>query len=458
MTTPSGPPSGVRDISDDTETVDTTLSTVAATAPIEGNLSDYFRTYRQRVRSGEMGSLPAVAGLIVLVAVFWSLRSNFGSLANFSDLLKQSSPTVFIAMGLVFVLLLGEIDLAAGTAGGVCAVLMARLSAGYGWAWPWAILAALIAGLVIGSLTGTLCAKVRIPSFVVTLALFLTFQGVTLFIVLNGAGSHGNVSITDNFITNLYNGQMAPWLGWVLALVSLVGYTLLKLAQARSRSSAGLTAEPMALIALKVVCLAVIAILAVYLLNLNRGGTGASQLVNQGGKLVLVKPPQLQGVPWVVLLTMFFFTLWTFVLTRTRYGRHVYAVGGNTEAARRAGIRVDRIRISVFVISSFMAAIGGILLASNTHSVDANTGGGNTLLLAVGAAVIGGTSLFGGRGRPADAIIGGLVVAVIANGMADLVQGNNRDSIQYIVTGAVLLLAAAVDALSRRRAGASGLG
>ena len=195
-----------------------------------------------------------------------------------------------------------------------------------------------------------------------------------------------------------------------------------------------------------------------YLLNKNRGGTGGSQLINQGGKLVLVKPPALQGVPWVVLITLFFFTIWTFVLGRTRYGRHVYAVGGNTEAARRAGIRVDLIRISVFVISSFMAAIGGVLIASNTHSVDANTGGGNTLLLAVGAAVIGGTSLFGGRGRPADAIIGGLVVAVIANGMADLVQGSNRDSIQYIVTGAVLLLAAAVDALSRRRAGAAGLG
>ena len=163
-----------------------------------------------------------------------------------------------------------------------------------------------------------------------------------------------------------------------------------------------------------------------YLLNQNRAPTGGSQLINQGGKLVLVKPPALEGVPWVVLLIAVLLQLWTFVLGRTRYGRHVYAVGGNTEAARRAGIRVDRIRISVFVISSFMAAIGGVLLASNTHSVDANTGGGNTLLLAVGAAVIGGTSLFGGRGRPADAIIGGLVVAVIANGMADLVQGNNR--------------------------------
>ena len=458
MTKSSSTPETDLTVTDSEVTDDTDLSAVAATAPIEGGLSDYFRTYLQRIRSGDMGSLPAVAGLIVLVVVFWSLRSNFGSLANFSDLLKQASPTIFIAMGLVFVLLLGEIDLAAGTAAGVCATLMARVSVGYGWSWPFAIGASLVCGVAIGTLTGWMCAKVRIPSFVVTLALFLAFQGVTLFIVLNGAGAHGNISITDNFITNLYNGQMDPWLGWVLAVVAIVGYALVKLQQVQSRAKAGLIAEPIALVAVKVIALAVVAALAVYLLNLNRGGTGGSQLINQGGKLVLVKPPPLQGVPWVVLITMFFFTVWTFVLGRTRYGRHVYAVGGNTEAARRAGIRVDRIRISVFVISSFMAAIGGVLIASNTHSVDANTGGGNTLLLAVGAAVIGGTSLFGGRGRPGDAIIGGLVVAVIANGMADLVQGNNRDSIQYIVTGAVLLLAAAVDALSRRRAGAAGLG
>ncbi len=438
--------------------IDEDLAAIASTAPIEGGLGAYFHTYRQRVRSGDMGSLPAVSGLIVLVIVFWLLHSNFGSLGNFSDLLKQSSPTIFIAMGLVFVLLLGEIDLAAGTAAGVCATLMARLSVGYGWSWPAAIGAALVCGLVIGLSTGWLCAKVRIPSFVVTLALFLAFQGVTLFFVLNGAGAHGNISITDNFITSLYNGQMSPWLGWVLALAAVVGYALVKLQQVQSRSKAGLISEPVALVAIKVAAIAVVMIVAVYLLNKNRGGTGGSQLINQGGKLVLVKPPALQGVPWVVLLIGFFFVVWTFVLGRTRYGRHVYAVGGNTEAARRAGIRTDRIRISVFVISSFMAAIGGVLIASNTHSVDANTGGGNTLLLAVGAAVIGGTSLFGGRGRPADAIIGGLVVAVIQNGMADLVQGNNRDAIQYVVTGAVLLLAAAVDAISRRRAGASGLG
>jgi len=469
MTSSTPPASNLSSESDELSTTDvvsdlgpepdngTDISAIAATAPVEGGVRAYLQNYVGRVRSGEMGSLPAVAGLIVLVVVFWALRSEFGSLSNFSDLLKQSSFTIFIAMGLVFVLLLGEIDLAAGTAAGVCAALMARMSVGYNWPWPLAILAALVAGLAIGLLTGTLCAKVRIPSFVVTLALFLAFQGVSLFIILNGPGAHGNISITDSFITNIYNGQMDPWLGWVLAIVSVVAYALIKLSQVRSRSRAGLIAEPMALVAIKVLALAVVAAVAVYLLNLNRGGKGGSQLINQNGVLVLVKPPELRGVPWVVLLTLVFFALWTFVLTRTRYGRHVYAVGGNTEAARRAGIRVDRIRISVFVISSFMAAIGGILLASNTHSVDANTGGGNTLLLAVGAAVIGGTSLFGGRGRPADAIIGGLVVAVIANGMADLVQGNNRDSIQYIVTGAVLLLAAAVDALSRRQAGAAGL-
>ena len=281
---------------------------MAATAPIEGGISDYFRTYTQRVRSGDMGSLPAVAGLVVLVIVFWILHPTFGSLANFSDLLKQSSPTIFIAMGLVFVLLLGEIDLAAGTAAGVCAALMARLSIGYDWPWPAAIGAALVAGLLIGLFTGWLCAKVRIPSFVVTLALFLAFQGVELFFVLNGKGAHGNLSITDNFITDLYNGQMEPWLGWLLLVVAVVGYALVKLQQVTSRSRAGLIAEPVSLVMLKVAALAVLLVVAVYLLNRNRGGTGGTQFINQGGKLVAVRPPALQGVPWVVLLIGFFFT------------------------------------------------------------------------------------------------------------------------------------------------------
>jgi D-xylose transport system permease protein len=426
-------------------------------ASLGGGISDYFNNYLQRVRGGDMGSLPAIMGLIVLAAVFWIVHPPFGSLGNFANLLQQAASTIFIAMGLVFVLLIGEIDLAAGTAAGVCAAVMGRLSVGYNAPWPLAIGAALVTGVIIGLGTGWLCAKIRIPSFVVTLALFLGFQGVVLYIVNNFKGPTGNLSITDNFIGGLDNGQMADWAGWLLVAILLIGYVAIKLWGSLARSRAGLPAEPVTVIAMKVVALAVITVIAVYLLNKNRALNQAPSLVNVNGHLVKKLPPALAGVPWVVPLTLFFLVLLTFVLTRTSFGRHIYAVGGNTEAARRAGIPVDRIRIACFVINSFMAAIGGILLASNTRSVDQAEGGGNTLLLAVGAAVIGGTSLFGGKGRPADAIIGGLVVAVIANGMADLVQGNNSAAVQYIVTGAVLLLAAAVDALARRRASARGL-
>ncbi len=434
------------------------LAAVATTGPTSGGLREHVDLYLQRVRGGDMGSLPAVAGLVVLVIFFWALHPAFGSLGNFSDLIKQSSPTIFLAMGLVFVLLLGEIDLSAGTAAGVCAVIMARLSVGYGWSWPWAILAALVAGVVIGLFTGWICAKIRIPSFIVTLALFLAYQGVILYIVNNGKGQTGNLTITDSFIGSIYNGQMSTWAGWLLVIVVIAGYAAVKIYDRSRRVRAGLAAEPISVVAFKVGALALLSVVAVILLNQNRAINKTGGIANVNGKLVRVGGQVLEGVPWVVPLIGFFFVLWTFVLGRTRYGRHVYAVGGNEEAARRAGITIDRIRISVFAINSFMAAIAGILLASNLRSVDASEGGGNTLLLAVGAAVIGGTSLFGGKGKPQDAVIGGLVLAVIANGMATLVKGNNSSAVQYVVTGAVLLLAAAVDALSRRRAGASGLG
>jgi len=413
--------------------------------------------YVQRVRGGDMGSLPAIVALVVLVAFFWAVHHPFGSLGNFANLLQQGAYTIFIAMGLVFVLLIGEIDLAAGTAAGVCAAVMGRLSVGYNAPWPLAIGAAMLTGVLIGLLTGWVCAKVRIPSFVVTLALFLAFQGVVLYIVDNFKGPIGNLSITDNFIGALDNGQMSNWAGWLLVVILLVGYAAVKITGIAARSRAGLAAEPLVIAAIKVAGLAVICVIAVYLLNQDRAINKAPSIVNVNGHLVKRLPPALTGVPWVVPLILFFFVVTTFVLSRTRFGRHIYAVGGNPEAARRAGIPVDRIRIACFVINSFLASIGGILLASNTRSVDQNEGGGNILLLAVGAAVIGGTSLFGGKGRTLDAIIGGLVLAVIANGMANLVQGNNGSAVQYIVTGVVLLLAAAVDALSRRRAGASGL-
>jgi D-xylose transport system permease protein len=434
------------------------IAAVATTVPVAGSAGDYFRLYLQRVRGGEMGSLPAITGLVGLVILFSAIQPTFRGLYNFGNMLTEGSGPILLAMGLVFVLLLGEIDLSAGFAGGVCAAVMVRLMVGYDLPWPVTIGAALVTGIVIGLLIGFLRAKVRIPSFVVTLAFFLAFQGVALYIVNNGPGAHGDVRITDQAVLAFQNSQMPKWAGWLLAGVLIVGYAAVKVSAQRARRRQGLLGEPTAVLAFKIGALTVGALLFVYLLNQNRSINREPIITNVDGVLKRVQPPAVEGVPWVVLILVVFFVLWTFVLSRTRYGRHIYAVGGNEEAARRAGIPVDRVRISVFVLCSFMAAVGGIMIGSDVAAVSVQNYGGNTLLLAVGAAVIGGTSLFGGKGRMIDAIIGGAVVVVIQNGMANLVEGNNGSSVQYIVTGIVLLLAAAIDALSRRRAGAAGLG
>ncbi len=434
------------------------LAAVATTAPAANNARAYFELYLQRVRGGEMGSLPAAAGLVVLVILFSFLQPTFNSLYNLGNMLTEGSGPVLLAMGLVFALLLGEIDLSAGFAGGVCAAVMVRLMVGYGLPWPITIGAALLTGVVIGLLIGVLRAKVRIPSFVVTLAFFLAFQGVALFIVNNGPGQHGDVRITDQVVLAFENDQMPKWAGWLLAIVIIVGYAMLKLSAQRSRRKQGLLGEPTAITAAKIGAMTIGALGSVYLLNQNRSINSQPIPTNVNGQIKFVSPPAVEGVPWVVLVLIVFFVLWTFVLSRTAYGRHLYAVGGNEEAARRAGITVDRVRISAFVLCSLMAAVGGIMIGSNVAAVSVQNYAGNTLLLAVGAAVIGGTSLFGGKGRMIDALIGGAVVEVIQNGMSNLVQGNNGSSVQYIVTGIVLLFAAAVDALSRRRAGATGLG
>jgi D-xylose transport system permease protein len=434
------------------------IAAVATTVPVAGSAGDYFRLYLQRVRGGEMGSLPAITGLVGLVILFSAIQPTFRGLYNFGNMLTEGTRPILLAMGLVFVLLLGEIDLSAGFAGGVCAAVMVRLMVGYDLPWPVTIGAALVTGIVIGLLIGFLRAKVRIPSFVVTLAFFLAFQGVALYIVNNGPGAHGDVRITDQAVLAFQNSQMPKWAGWLLAGVLIVGYAAVKVSAQRARRRQGLLGEPTAVLAFKIGALTVGALLFVYLLNQNRSINREPIITNVDGVLKRVQPPAVEGVPWVVLILVVFFVLWTFVLSRTRYGRHIYAVGGNEEAARRAGIPVDRVRISVFVLCSFMAAVGGIMIGSDVAAVSVQNYGGNTLLLAVGAAVIGGTSLFGGKGRMIDAIIGGAVVVVIQNGMANLVEGNNGSSVQYIVTGIVLLLAAAIDALSRRRAGAAGLG
>jgi D-xylose transport system permease protein len=397
---------------------------------------DYINDYFRRLAGGELGSLPAVAGLLVLCAIFTILRPVFFSAINFANLFTQGAQVVVIAMGLVFVLLLGEIDLSAGFTSGVCAAVLATLLTNRHWPWYLAVLAAVSTGVVIGTVLGTLVAKVRIPSFVVTLAAFLAFQGIALLMLKNGT----NISISDPVISAIENKNLPLWLSWALLAVLVAGYLGVQLLRIRSRAARGLPTDPLPLVAIRVVVVAVIGGLAVYFLNIER---------SQNPLRV-----SLRGVPVVVPLILVLLLIWTFVLSRTAYGRHMYAVGGNQEAARRAGINVDRIRVSAFVICSSMAAIGGIVAASRANSVDPNTGGSNILLYSVGAAVIGGTSLFGGKGRVLDAVLGGAVVAVIDNGMG--LMGYSA-GVKLVVTGIVLLAAAGIDALSRRRAAATGL-
>ncbi|MGC5049985.1 sugar ABC transporter permease [Micromonospora sp. DT48] len=398
-------------------------------------VASHARDYWRRVRGGDIGALPAVLGLLVLCTVFSIMRPSFLTAGNFANLFTQGAAVTLIAMGLVFVLLLGEIDLSAGFASGVCAAVLANVVTVLGHPWYVAVIAAVLTGMVIGTTLGFLVAKVGIPSFVVTLAGFLAFQGVVLLLMEEGR----NISVRDSVLVAIANRNMPPLLGWALAAVAVAGYAAAQLLRHRSRSARGLVTDPIAVILARIGGLAVILGLAVYVLNLERS------------RNVLIS--SLKGVPIVVPLIAVLLVVWTFVLQRTSYGRHIYAVGGNKEAARRAGINVDRIRISVFVICSTMAAIGGIVAASRANSVDPNTGGSNVLLYAVGAAVIGGTSLFGGKGRVLDAVLGGAVVAVIDNGMGLM---GYSSGVKYVVTGVVLLLAASVDALSRRRAAATG--
>ncbi|GLX03538.1 MULTISPECIES: sugar ABC transporter permease [Microbispora] len=412
-----------------------TTETLPKQENAESALGGHVKGYLERVKGGELGALPAVFGLVILCVVFSVLRPAFLSAVNFANLFTQGAAVAVIAMGLIFVLLLGEIDLSAGFASGVCAAVLAVLLTLQGWPWYLAVLAAMVTGAVIGLVLGSLVAKLGIPSFVVTLAAFLAFQGVVLLLVKDGT----NISIRDETILAIANKNVPPVAGWAALVVGVAAYAAIQFVQARRRASRGLVATPVAVIAARVATLAVVAGIAVYVLNLERSRNAA--LVS------------LKGVPIVVPLIVILLIVWTFVLRRTAYGRHIYAVGGNAEAARRAGINVDRIRISAFVICSFMASLGGIIAASRANSVDPNTGGSNVLLFAVGAAVIGGTSLFGGKGRALDALLGGAVVAVIENGMG--LMGYSA-GVKFVVTGSVLLLAAGVDALSRKRAAATG--
>jgi D-xylose transport system permease protein len=397
-------------------------------------LSDAARAYVAKVRGGDVGALPAVLGLVVLYIVFAILRpTTFTNAFNFANLIVQAAPIIVFAMGLIFVLLLGEIDLSAGFTGGTAACTLLVVMTNHHVNWVISVILCLLTGTFIGFCIGWLVAWLGIPSFVVTLAAFLGLQGVMLIVI----GEGGTIAVRDDTILALSNNNMPVWLGWVLFVVVVGGYSALTFRRSVTRRAHGLTGDPMPVWAVKSAALAVIVGLAVLFLSKNRSP----------GTLVI------KGVPIVVAILVGLLILLTFVLTRTSWGRHVYAVGGNAEAARRAGINVPMVRLACFMVCSTLAAVAGILLVSYDNSVSPTTGGQLTLLFAVGAAVIGGTSLFGGKGRIVDAVIGGFVVQIIANGMALLNQPSGR---VYMVTGLVLLVAASVDALSRRRAAASG--
>ena len=400
---------------------------------------EYARDYLQRLRGGEMGAVPGLIGLVVLVILFSILQSGFLSAYNVENMVIDGAPTIFMAMGLVFVLLLGEIDLSAGTASGACAVLAAVELTRHQVNWVVAVFAAAVLGVVIGAFIGWLRTKVGIPSFVITLAAFLSFQGVIVIMV----GGNGSIILHDHILSALEssssNDYMPIWGGWAMLVLVTLGYAAVKFATVARRRASGLAAEPYQIALIKVIALFVLGAVFVYYMGLNRI-VGRTALTSVSA----------MGVPWIVPVLLVILFILTFLLGRTRYGRHVYAVGGNEEAARRAGIRVDLVRISVFVVCSLMAAFSGIVQLSNQNGVNSAQGGGNTLLLAVGAAVIGGTSLFGGRGRVIDAVIGGVVVEVISYGMSDLISGTNGPGWQLIITGVVLLVAAGFDAVSRR--------
>jgi D-xylose transport system permease protein len=386
------------------------------------SLSDYGRRWWAGVRTGDLGSLPIVVGLILIAIIFQSQNDRFLTAGNFVNLIVQMAAITIIGMGIVFVLLLGEIDLSVGYVSGVAGVTTALLMNPDGHnvfgAGP-AIFVALAVGLAIGIGQGLIITKIGVPSFVVTLAGLLAWNGVVLLLI----GDKGTVIIQNSVVVGFANDFLPPATAWIVLAAGIALYAGILLSGDRTRKKAGLPTEPAALYALRVGGLAAAGIVVVAFANADR------------------------GIPYVFLVITGLYILWTFVLNRTRFGRHIYAVGGNAEAARRAGINVDNVKIACFGICSMMAALGGIVLASRLRSIDTNSGGGTILLYSIAAAVIGGTSLFGGRGHIKSAVLGALVIASIDNGLGLLGLSSGT---KFVITGLVLLAAVAVDSFSRR--------
>ncbi|MDM8531078.1 hypothetical protein QUF63_07885 [Anaerolineales bacterium HSG25] len=389
-------------------------------------------SYIHRVKTGDLGSLPIILGLIAIAIVFQSQNENFLTARNFVNLIVQMAGITTIAYGVVFVLLLGEIDLSIGYVSAVAAVIMALLLKGdpasnvAGWHWFPAVGAALLSVAIIGLLQGLIITNFEIPSFVVTLSGLLAWNGVVLILI----GGSGTVIIQDVVIIGIANYFLPSTVGWAIGSVAILSYAIIKIQTNFSRKSQRLPITPTPILSVQIVGFALMVSTAIYICNQDR------------------------GIPLVGIILLTFLVGFTFLAVRTPFGRYVYAVGGNKEAARRAGISVQRIRVIVFMISSVMAGCGGIILASRLRSVDTGAGGGNLLLNSIAAAVIGGTSLFGGSGRVSSALLGALVIASVENGMNLL---GLSSGIKFVITGFVLLMAVLVDAISRRSRNQSGL-
>jgi D-xylose transport system permease protein len=382
-------------------------------------LAGAWASFRRRLRQGELGTLPVIVGIAVIWAIFWVANDRFLTPANLTNLFLQLVATGTIAVGVVLVLLLAEIDLSVGAVSGFTAAVMAVLNVKQGWPGWLAILAGLAAGAVIGALQGFWVTRFRIPAFVVTLAGFLAWTGALLLVL----GETGTVNLTDTTITGLTSTFFVPLDAWLLAVVVIAAYAGTKLWERRKRAAAGLPVPPMQQLVIRLVVIAVAMLATAAVLAADR------------------------GLPLALVIFFAIVVLVDLLINRTRFGRHVLAVGGNAEAARRAGIRVDNVRLVVFTLASMLAAAGGIMAASRLFAVNQSSGAADTTLNAIAAAVIGGTSLFGGRGSAYSALLGGLVIISIQNGMNLL---GVASSTRFIVTGLVLLLAATVDALSRR--------
>jgi D-xylose transport system permease protein len=374
----------------------------------------------RRLVQGDLSSVRVVLGLVVIAIIFQVQEERFLSAQNLTNLVLQITAIGLISVGIVFVLLLGEIDLSVGAVSGLAAAVMAVLNVKHGWSPYLAIAAAIFVGAAIGAIQGTLFSRFVIPSFVVTLAGLLAWQGALLQVL----GGTGSINITDPKITGLANTFYGETVGWVFAAIAIAGYAAVLALGYRRRVAAGIgDANPLAL-ALKFVVVAAIIIAAVAIFNSDR------------------------GTPLAVLILVAFVVGMEYLAKGTTFGRHVFAVGGNAEAARRAGIRVNGVRIAVFTIAGSMAAMGGIMAASRLFAVNQNSGGNELLLLAIAGPVIAGTSLFGGRGSVWTALLGALVIGSISNGM-DLLS--LESSVKFMVTGGVLLLAVLVDAIARNQ-------